>query len=85
MGLVCCQRWAAPSRPARPVFAQLQDLRKSPESVTETSVVQWIGGASEARSWSNTPPSAADGGWDRADNLHSKGKGRLEIASFKGN
>ena len=31
--------WAAPPRPARPVPAQLQDGRKSLESVTETSVV----------------------------------------------
>lgn len=31
--------WAAAYRPASPVFAQLRDGRKSPESVTETAMV----------------------------------------------
>ena len=35
--------WVAPRRPARPVLAQPRDQRKSPETVTEKSVIYWIG------------------------------------------
>lgn len=54
--LVHC--WAAPCRQAVPVAAQLQDQGESPEV--------WMGGSymSEARSWSDSPPHATDGGQD---------------------
>ena len=35
--------WVAPCRPINLVVAQPPDQRKSPETVTETSVVYWIG------------------------------------------
>lgn len=38
-----CYCWGAAHRSTNPVFAQIQDPRKSPESVTETSVVYWMG------------------------------------------
>ena len=60
------------------MFAQLQDLQKSPESVRDISVLM-DGGAymSEARSWRDTPPCLVNGRQDLVAVFTPGKKGRL--------
>ena len=48
------------------MIAQIQNQRKSPESVTDTSIVYQLASSymSEAWSWRDTTPCVADGGQD---------------------
>ena len=71
--------WAAPHRPASLVVAQPWDQRKSPDTVTETSMAYWTGESykSEAKSWSDTPLCIADNRQDMVGNFTTPERRRL--------
>ena len=62
------------------MFAQLQDLQKSPESVRDISVLM-DGGAymSEARSWRDTPPCLVNGRHQQ-DQVTARGSLHMALA-----
>ena len=65
------------------MLAQLQHQRKSPESARDSSgLMDEEAYTSEARSWSSTPPSVADGGQNMVAGFAGVG-GR--VTSYRGN
>ena len=71
----------APLTLTRPVLAQLQDLKKEP-GVSDRDISGLVDGGSymsEARSWSDIPPCAADGGQGMAAVFSPGEKGRLPV------